>query len=42
VNAHVVLSQIESQIADNVARKEVQANRLMDGLIARNATRRVA
>lgn len=42
VNAHIVLSQIESQIADNVARKEVQANRLMDGLIARNATRRVA
>jgi hypothetical protein len=42
VNAHIVLSQIESQIAENVARKEKQANRLMDGLIARNATRRVA
>lgn len=42
VNAHIVLSQIESQIAENVARKETQANRLMDGLIARNATRRIA
>ncbi len=42
VHAHIVLSQIESQIADNVARKETQANRLMDGLIARNANRRIA
>ncbi|WP_194385164.1 DEAD/DEAH box helicase [Microbacterium luteum] len=42
VNAHIVLSEIESQIAENVARKESQANRVIDGLIARNTTRRVA
>lgn len=42
VDAHIVLSQIESQIADNVARKEQQANRVIDGLIARNALRRIA
>jgi len=42
VNAHIVLSQIESQIADNVARKEKQANRVIDGLVARNALRRIA
>ena len=42
VDAHIVLSQIESQIADNVARKEQQANRIIDGLIARNALRRTA
>lgn len=42
VDAHIVLSQIESQIAENVARKEEQANRVIDGLIARNATRRAA
>ena len=42
VNAHIVLSEIESQIAENVARKESQANRVIDGLITRNATRRVA
>lgn len=33
VNAHVVVSEIESQIAENVARKETQANRIVDGLI---------
>lgn len=42
VDAHIVLSQIESQIADNVARKERQANRVIDGLIARNTLRRTA
>lgn len=42
VDAHIVLSQIEEQIAQNVARKEQQANRVIDGLVARNATRRVA
>lgn len=33
VNSHIVLSEMESQIAENVARKETEANRLMDGLI---------
>jgi Helicase conserved C-terminal domain len=33
VNAHIILSQIESQIADNVARKETQANRIVDGMV---------
>lgn len=33
VRAHVVVSEIEAQIADNVARKEKQANRIVDGLI---------
>ena len=42
VDVHIVLSQIESQIADNVARKERQANRVIDGLVARNALRRIA
>jgi hypothetical protein len=42
VDAHIVLSQVEAQIADNVARKETQANRVIDGLITRNATRRIA
>tara|TARA_R110002020_G_scaffold335482_3_gene550627 strand:- start:642 stop:1940 length:1299 start_codon:yes stop_codon:yes gene_type:complete len=42
VNAHIVLSQIESQIAENVARKEKQANRVIDGLVARNTLRRIA
>lgn len=35
VQAHIVLSEIESQIADNVARKEKQANRIVDGMIRR-------
>lgn len=35
VRAHIVLSEIESQIADNVARKEKQANRIVDGMIRR-------
>jgi hypothetical protein len=35
VNAHIVLSQIEAQIAANVARKETQANRIIDGMIQR-------
>ena len=39
VDVHIVLSQIESQIADNVARKEQQANRVIDGLITRNQIR---
>lgn len=33
VRAHIVLSAIESQIAENVARKETQANRIVDGMI---------
>jgi len=33
VNAHVVLSELEGQIAENVARKETEANRLIDTLI---------
>lgn len=33
VNAHIVISHIEAQIAENVARKETQANRLIDTLI---------
>ena len=42
VNAHIVLSHIEEQIAHNVARKETNANRIIDGLVARNALRRIA
>ncbi|MEI3845235.1 MULTISPECIES: DEAD/DEAH box helicase [unclassified Microbacterium] len=42
VHAHIVLSHIEEQIADNVARKEHQANRVIDGLVARNAHRKAA
>lgn len=42
VNAHIVLSEVEAQIAENVARKEKQANRVIDGLVARNASRRTA
>ncbi len=34
VRAHVVLSEIEDQIARNVARKEAQASRITDGLIS--------
>jgi superfamily II DNA or RNA helicase len=33
VHAHVVLSAIESQIAENVERKEQQANRIVDGMV---------
>lgn len=33
VRAHIVLSAIEQQIAGNVARKETQANRVIDGMI---------
>ena len=33
VNAHVVLSEIEDQIAANVRRKEKQANRVVDGMV---------
>jgi hypothetical protein len=39
VDAHIVLSAVEAQIAENVARKESQANRVIDGLVARNARR---
>jgi hypothetical protein len=35
VEAHIVLSEIESQIAENVQRKEKQANRIVDGMIRR-------
>lgn len=33
VHAHIILSQIEGQIADNVQRKEKQANRIVDGMV---------
>lgn len=33
VRAHVVVSQIESQIAANVARKEKKANRIVDAMV---------
>lgn len=42
VRAHIVLSHIEEQIAQNVARKETTANRIIDGLVARNEIRRAA
>lgn len=34
VRAHIVLSEIEAQIATNVARKETSASRITDELIA--------
>jgi hypothetical protein len=34
VSAHVIVSQLESQIAANVNRKEVQTSRMVDGLVA--------
>ena len=34
VQAHIVLSELESQIADNVKSKERQASEVTDGLIA--------
>lgn len=34
VNAHIVLSQLESQIAGNVKRKERQTSSMIDGLVA--------
>lgn len=37
VRAHIVASAIEGQIAENVQRKEKQANRVVDGLIRRLA-----
>jgi len=33
VRAHIILSAIEAQIAENVARKETQANRIVDGMV---------
>lgn len=33
VRAHLVLSQLETQIADNVRRKEIETGRLIDGLV---------
>lgn len=33
VRAHIILSQLEEQIAQNVAAKERQANRIVDGLV---------
>jgi hypothetical protein len=33
VKAFIVLSEIEGQIAENVARKETQANRIVDGMV---------
>lgn len=33
VHAHIVLSQLEQQIAENVQRKERQANRIVDGMV---------
>jgi hypothetical protein len=40
VRAHVVLSELESQIATNVARKERQANAVTDALIDESRRRR--
>jgi len=40
VQAHIVLSDLESQIATNVARKERQANALNEELIAESGRRR--
>lgn len=40
VKAHVVVSELESQIASNVARKEHQANRVVEGIV--NAARRAS
>ena len=34
VDAHIVLSQLESQIAANIQRKEHQTSRMVDGLVA--------
>lgn len=42
VRAHIVLSEIEAQIAGNVQRKERQANRVVDGMIRRLAERSIA
>lgn len=43
VHAHIVLTDIEAPIADNVHRKEREASRLIDELVtAVNATRRAA
>jgi hypothetical protein len=33
VNAHIILSPLEQQIAQNVLRKEKQANKIIDGMI---------
>jgi Helicase conserved C-terminal domain len=33
VHAHIILSELESQIAANVQRKETQANRIVDGMV---------
>jgi SNF2 family DNA or RNA helicase len=33
VKAHIVLSELEEQIAANVWRKEKEANRVVDGLV---------
>jgi hypothetical protein len=42
VHAHVILSALEQQIAQNVLRKERQANRVMDSMIAHiNETERL-
>ena len=38
VHAHIILSELEQTIALNVQRKEHQANRIADGLIARLTT----
>lgn len=34
VKAHIILSAIEEQIAENVIRKERQANRIVDGMVS--------
>lgn len=34
VHAHIVLSEVEATIAENVARKEHQTSRMVDGLVA--------
>lgn len=40
VNAHIIVSELEGTIAENVARKEKQANRIVDGMVQR--IRRIA
>ncbi len=42
VNAHIILSPLEQQIAQNVLRKEKQANKIIDGMIHQMTRERVS
>lgn len=42
VNAHIILSPLEQQIAANVRRKEEQSNRVIDGMIRHMQTKGLA